>query len=196
LAPFVTLLTDDYFSQASKPTLPSFWSPSVTPSSNTNIVLHEVKKKIKSQPTCPESSEEKPHYYSLHTLVTVNFTEETDSKTKTTQRICPACKKAFSNSSRAMLAKPCGHVLCKSCVDKFMKPSGSHDPHTPESDPDAVRCYVCDTDLTEKKESTKKEGKGEKERIKPGLVELRREGTGFSAGGANKVQKITQSFQC
>ncbi|KAK0722472.1 hypothetical protein B0T26DRAFT_220786 [Lasiosphaeria miniovina] len=186
--------------KAAKPTLPSFWSPSVTPSSNTNNVLHEVKKKVKSQPTCPASQEDDPHYYSLHTLVTVHFTEETDSATKATQRICPSCKKALSNSSKAVLAKPCGHVLCKNCVDKFMKPSGHHDPHAdPGSDPSVIRCYVCDADLTERKEPParkEKDGKGEKERIRPGLVELHHEGTGFSASGANKVKKNGVAFQC
>ena len=156
-----------------------------------------MKKKVKSQPTCPVSPEDKPHYYSLHTIITVNFTEEIDSSTKKSQRVCPACKKMLSNSSRATLAKPCGHVLCKSCVDKFMKPSGHHDPHAPDSDPSEVRCYVCDDSLTEKKQLSKKEGgKGEKEKIKPGLVELRREGTGFSAGGTNTVKKDGVSFQC
>ncbi|KXX73910.1 Nitric oxide synthase-interacting protein [Madurella mycetomatis] len=172
--------------KSSKPTLPSFWSPSVTPSSNTNNVLHEVKKKVKTQPTCPASSEDKSHYYSLHTLVTVNFTEETDSETKKTQRVCPACKKRLSNSSKATLAKPCGHVLCKNCVDQFMKPAAS----------DSIRCYVCEADLTEKKESAKKEGKAEREKIRPGLVELRREGTGFSAGGNNQVKKDAVTFRC
>lgn len=172
--------------QSSKPTLPSFWSPTVTPSSNSSNTLHEVKKKVKTQPTCPSSSEDKPHHYSLHTLVTVNFTEETDSNTKKPQRICPACKKGLSNSSRAMLAKPCGHVLCKSCVDQFMKPSAE----------EPVRCFVCETDLTDRKESGKREGKAEKEKIRPGLVELRREGTGFSAGGSNQVKKDAVTFRC
>ncbi|KAK3368063.1 hypothetical protein B0H63DRAFT_441203 [Podospora didyma] len=212
--------------KSSKPTLPSFWSPSVTPSSNTNNVLHEVKKKLKSQPVCPASQQDSPHFYSLHTLVSVKFTteeeeEETNSTTSSTttkkkkssqQRICPSCKRALSNTSKAMLAKPCGHVLCKSCVDKFMKPPPSghhhhqHDPHAPlpDSDPEAIRCYVCDADLTERKDNNpknKKDGggggsKAEKERIKPGLVELHHEGTGFSANGANKVKKVGVSFQC
>ncbi|KAL2016286.1 hypothetical protein VTK56DRAFT_3914 [Thermocarpiscus australiensis] len=172
--------------KASKPTLRSFWSPSVTPSSNANNALHEVKRKVKAQPTCPAAPEDKPHYYSLHTLVTINFTEETDPDTKKSQRVCPACKKGLSNSSRATLVKPCGHVLCKSCVDQFMRPPGSA----------SVRCYVCDADLAEKNESGKKSGKGEKERIRPGLVELRREGTGFSAGGNNQVKKDAVTFQC
>lgn len=142
--------------------------------------MHEVKKKVKTQPTCPSSSEDKPHYYSLHTLVTVNFTEETDSDTKKSLRICPACKKGLTNSSKATLAKPCGHVLCKNCVDQFMKPSDSG----------PVRCFVCDADLTERK------AKGDKEKILPGLVELRREGTGFSAGGNNEVKKESVTFRC
>lgn len=171
--------------QASKPALP-FWTPSVTPSSNTNNVLHEVKKKVKTQPTCPASPEDKPHTYSLHTLVTINFTEETNSDTKEPQRICPSCKKGLTNSSRATLAKPCGHVLCKNCVDQFMR--------QPESG--SVRCFVCDADLSEKPEPSKKGSKGEKEKVRPGLVELRREGTGFSAGGNNQVKKETVTFQC
>lgn len=175
--------------------LPSFWTPSVTPSSNRNNVLHDIKKKTKTQPVCPASPEDKPHYYSLHTLITVNFGEEKDDKTKKVNRICPACKKVLSNSSKAMLAKPCGHVLCGSCVSTFMKPTGHHDPHAPDVDPDAVRCYVCEADLTDARGADKKEKEG-KEKIRPGLVEIRREGTGFSAGGTNQVQKHGVSFQC
>ncbi|KAL2156381.1 hypothetical protein VTH82DRAFT_1126 [Thermothelomyces myriococcoides] len=165
----------------SKPKLP-FWSPAATPSSNSNNNLHEVKKKVKTQPVCPASSDDKPHHYSLHTLITINFTEDTNSGADKPQRICPACKKVLSNSSKPVLAKPCGHVLCKSCVDQFMKP--------PSGEP--VRCYVCEADLTEK-ETSKKEGK---EKIRPGLVELRREGTGFSAGGNNQVKKESVTFRC
>jgi len=165
----------------------------VTPSSNKKDTLHEVKKKVKSQPTCPVSPEDRPHLYSLHTLITVNFTEETDATTKAKQRICPACKKALSNSSRAVMAKPCGHVLCKSCADKFMKPSDHGDPHSPDAESGIALCYVCEANLSDKLE---KKGKGEKEKIKPGLVELRREGTGFSAGGASQVRRELVNFQC
>ncbi len=184
--------------QAAKPTLPSFWVPSVTPSSNKNDILHDIKKKIKSQPVCPASPDDKPHFYSLHTLVTINFEEEADSKTRVSQRICPACRKALSNSSKATLAKPCGHVLCGSCVNQFMKASGYQDSHAPELESAGLRCYVCEADLVDKPKPDKKErdNKEKKERIKPGLVEIRCEGTGFSAGGSNQVKKGGVNFQC
>lgn len=181
-----------------KPTLPSFWVPSVTPVSNAKDKLHEVKRKAKTSPVCPASQENRPHAYSLHTLVAINFTEEEESRgSKTKTRICPSCKKGLSNASKAVLAKPCGHVICKTCANQFMKPVG-HDPHADPKDAheaDTVQCYVCDEDVTErpiKKGSEKKE----KEKIRPGLVELKSEGTGFSAGGTNEVKRSGTAFQC
>ncbi|KAI1504267.1 hypothetical protein F5X99DRAFT_56052 [Biscogniauxia marginata] len=215
--------------KAAKPTLPSFWTPSITPSSNIKDTLHNVTKKAKTTLVCPASSEEKPHTYSLHTLVTVRFAEEEDEKGDRrgadhhrAVRVCPSCKKVLSNSSKAMLAKPCGHVMCRSCVDKFMRPAKGFDPHAPAAGADELRCYVCDADLVDRDDSSNdknndgdaedgtdqngkkirkrdkkksKEKKG-KEKIRPGLVELRSEGTGFSAGGANQVRKSGVAFQC
>ncbi|KAI1144606.1 ENOS interacting protein [Hypoxylon sp. FL0543] len=206
--------------KAARPTLPSFWTPSVTPSSNTKDALHQVSKKAKSAPVCPASKEDDPHAYSLHTLVTVNFTEEEEEEAdsagirggssgsrKRRIRVCPACKKGLNNASKAMLAKPCGHVLCRQCVDKFMRPSRHHrhDPHAPAGEAEKIRCYVCEADLTERESSNGNDGGGgekgkkkdkDKEKIRPGLVELRSEGTGFSAGGVNQVQKHGVAFQC
>lgn len=75
-----------------------------------------------------------------------------------------------------------------------MKPSGRIDPHDSNSDPNMVQCYVCDADLTERKISEKSDKKV-KDKIRPGLVELKSDGTGFSASGANEVKKNGVAFQ-
>ena len=175
--------------------LPSFWVPSITPSSNTKDALHDIKKKAKQSPVCPSSPQDKPHHYSLATLINVTFTEEKVDGAKEAQRICPACKKVLSNSSKAILTRPCGHVVCKTCVERFMTP-GKHDPHAPKEEQGKIRCYVCDADITEVKPKEVREGKKEKEKISPGLVEIKSEGTGFASGGMSKVEKIGIAFQC
>ena len=97
--------------EASKATLPSFWVSSVTPSSNTSNVLHQVSKPIKLQPFCPASSKDQPHHYSLKSLITVHFTEDKkdddddrhhENQTNDPVRVCPSCKKVFTNGMKAM----------------------------------------------------------------------------------------------
>ncbi|KAJ5087923.1 hypothetical protein N7456_011539 [Penicillium angulare] len=178
-----------------KSALPSFWVPSLTPSTDANEIA--ANKTVKLAPVCPGSSETETHSYSLKGLVEVHFTEEkaTDG---TVSRICPSCKKNLSNGLKAMLTKPCGHVICSPCVSKFMTPNDTPDPHASKEEQEAhsrILCYVCETDLTEVGEK-KKSKKKDKEGIKPGLVAISSEGTGFAGGGGNVGTKSGVAFQC
>ncbi|KAI9702431.1 MAG: hypothetical protein M1836_000910 [Candelina mexicana] len=181
--------------EASKSQLPSFWVPSLTPSSNTNDVLHDTSKPPKLNPLCPASSVTKLHNYSLKTLITVSFTEEKDDKTGDLVRVCPSCRKGLSNGVKAMLTKPCGHVICKPCVSRFMASSEGLDPHNPEAEYGKIRCYVCDLSLNDHGKIGKN-AKNDKDKIRPGIVEINSEGTGFAGGGKNTVQRQGVAFQC
>lgn len=77
----------------------------------------------------------------------------------------------------------------------------SSDPHALGQE-DHQTCYVCDTDLTSK-ESRKAEEKAKKgdekanaTKLKPGLVEINSEGTGFAGGGKNMAKREGVAFQC
>lgn len=195
-------------SQAAKPTLPSFWVPSLTPSSNANSSAASAKP-LKLNPICPASPITHSHPLSLKTLIPIIFSTSTSDSTPsnnsnatdTSAFICPACKKGLNNGLKAMLTIPCGHVICKSCAGKFMTPSKEPpDPHAvgPPEEEEGVRCYVCDADLTDRGKTKKgeKDGKVEKERLKPGLVEITSEGTGFAGGGKNMTKREGVAFQC
>lgn len=185
----------------------SFWVPGVDVSETNhgNVTGAKKAKPEKLAPICPASEPATKHAYSLKTLVTVKFTEDKDSRTGATVRICPSCKKLLTNSSRASLAKPCGHVLCGSCVDQFLKPSAKAkavEPSEEENGQDArVRCYVCEIDITETKSKEAKSTKDtekhkDKDKIRPGLVEISCEGTGFAGGGTNITKRAGVAFQC
>jgi len=172
--------------------LPAFWVPSRIPDHKKADL-----KIAKQQPTCPAAAVDQPHDFSLKTLITVRFGNGTTSGTSgSTSRTCPSCDKALSNSSKAVIAKPCGHVLCKSCSDKFQKPP-EKSAHEATYD-DTVRCYVCQEDITPGSRSKRKDkGSGEKEaKVERGLVELSTDGTGFAGGGKNMVKKHGLAFQC
>ena len=180
-----------------KPALPSFWVPSETPTS----VTTNTPRPSKVDPICPAALADQPHDFSLKTLVSVSFEEEKPtSGSDEVVRSCPACRKALSNSTKAVLAKPCGHVICKPCGDKFLKPAQKH-AHDETVQEGEVRCYVCQADVTERKKEKRKakdDGgeKREKDKLRPGLVEISSEGTGFAGGGANMVKRAGVAFQC
>ncbi len=92
---------------------------------------------------------------------------------------------------------PCGHVLCKPCAGKFMAmPTGGLDPHEKGEGEEGGRCFVCETDLTARKDGKGGKENGDKEGVKPGLVEIRSEGTGFAGGGTNMATREGVAFQC
>ena len=98
-----------------------------------------------------------------------------------------------------MLAKPCGHVICKPCVEKFMTPDTRPDAHNPDAELGVLRCYVCEADLTERKNARNDGKKGktkEKEKTNPGLVEMSSDGTGFAGGGKSTAERKGIAFQC
>ncbi|KAF2100481.1 hypothetical protein NA57DRAFT_74089 [Rhizodiscina lignyota] len=187
-----------------KPHLPSFWVPSETP--GTDPAASKALKPQKLHPLCPQSSESAPHQYSLKTLISVKFTEEKDRQTGDPVRSCPACRKVLSNATKAMVAVPCGHVLCKPCVQKFMQPQKTVDAHDPDAELGVLRCYVCEEDLSpnsskakegkKEKDKPRKKDKGDKGGLKPGLVQIKSEGTGFAGGGQNMARKEGVAFQC
>ncbi|KAH7063839.1 zinc finger-containing protein [Paraphoma chrysanthemicola] len=179
--------------KAAKGHLPSFWVPGETPDQH-----HKHAEKARHAPVCPSSEPEHPHNLSLKSLTSVKFNEEKSTETGKTVWTCPSCRKALTNSTKATLAIPCGHVLCKPCVDKFLRPEHRHhrDAHDDVPEPESVHCYVCDADLTNGAEE--KEGKKKKEKEKgpkPGLVEIRSEGTGFASGGKAMVKRDGVAFQ-
>ncbi|KAJ4294161.1 hypothetical protein N0V90_007851 [Kalmusia sp. IMI 367209] len=184
--------------KAARGHLPSFWVPGETPDQN-----YKSAEKAKQNPTCPSSDPEHPHALSLKTLVSTNFNMEKSSETGKSIPSCPSCRKTLSNATKAMIAIPCGHVLCKPCVEKFLKPEHRHhrDAHDDGPEPETIHCYVCDADLTtvpdtKHKDKEGKKSKREKEKgPKPGLVEIKSEGTGFAGGGKAMVKREGVAFQ-
>ena len=179
--------------------LPAFWVPGKTPSAQKAEL-----KAPKLHPTCPAAAADKPHDISLKSLVNVRFTEGSEGKgtteggsSATPARSCPSCNKTLSNATKAVLAKPCGHVLCKPCSDKFQRAAekSAHD----EVHDETVRCYVCQEDVTpstpRKREGDEKK-KDKKDKAERGLVELCSDGTGFASGGTNMVKRQGVAFQC
>lgn len=80
-----------------------------------------------------------------------------------------------------------------------MKPHENPDPHTPDTDElhGRMLCYVCETDITETKATNGKKDKNhKKDKIKPGLVMISSEGTGFAGGGENMAKREGTAFQC
>ncbi|GLI78779.1 hypothetical protein PoHVEF18_007100 [Penicillium ochrochloron] len=164
---------------SSKSALPSFWVPSLTPSTDHNEIT--ANKAVKLTPMCPGSNETHKHSYSLKSLVDVHFTEE-KAEDGTVSRVCPSCKKNLSNGLKAMHPHASKEEQAKTAALHGL-----------------VLCYVCETDITPNGDVTgpkKKSKKKEKDVIQPGLVAISSEGTGFAGGGGNVATKTGVAFQC
>ncbi|KAG0002267.1 hypothetical protein BGZ65_002784 [Modicella reniformis] len=119
-----------------KPVLPSFWVPSLTPSTGGN----SESKPTKAHPVC--TATEDVHKLSLKQLITVRFEtavedhDEAEAKYAKISSICPICRKGFTNTSRISILKSCGHVFCDNCCKQFVNKSS--------------RCQTCGHKTKEK----------------------------------------------
>ncbi|CAG8457413.1 10311_t:CDS:2 [Paraglomus occultum] len=137
--------------EAAKPKLPNFWLPSLTPSADPDEV-----QTIKLRTVCTASDPEHP--ISIKALITTKWTEVEDANSKSF--VCPSCRRTLTNTIKISreyililagnsdfelvidavispaVMKPCGHVICSSCVDKFVKKS--------------KKCFVCDVKCKDK----------------------------------------------
>ncbi|KAI1316624.1 hypothetical protein EDD11_009659 [Mortierella claussenii] len=121
--------------KSKKPVLPSFWVPSLTPSTKQSEY-----KPTKVHTVCTATDNE--HKLSLKNLIPVKFEmaiedhDDTETKQAKMSSICPICRKGFTNSTKLSILKSCGHVFCDSCCKQFIKKEG--------------RCQTCDHKTKEK----------------------------------------------
>ncbi|SGZ26063.1 BQ5605_C024g09826 [Microbotryum silenes-dioicae] len=139
--------------------------PSLTPSATPDSVLD-----VKLQTLCHATKP--PHPVSLKTLTNVQFAVDASDSAKGVACICPVCRKSLTNNVKAYVVRSCGHVVCGTCMETLCIPDR--------------QCAHCGTSTTPS-EKKKKAG--------PAFIELRREGTGFAAGGQAEATKYDLPFQ-
>ncbi|BGP17747.1 hypothetical protein JCM10213_005329 [Rhodosporidiobolus nylandii] len=120
---------------------------------------------VKLQTLCHASKP--PHPVSLKSLTVVKFAEDEKDKTASGSPVvsCPSCRKTITNNVKCYALKACGDVLCSTCVDTLSLPDKA--------------CAHCGT-KTDKKLP---------------VIEIKREGTGYAAGGGMEVSKFDLAFQ-
>ncbi|TQV92386.1 hypothetical protein V2A60_007077 [Cordyceps javanica] len=179
--------------KAAKSSLPSFWTPSLTPDATKDARLLEASKKPKPVAVCPASASDSPHALTMQHLITIHFEVQPESSKPSGTRICPSCRKTLTNASSPAMAVKCGHVLCLSCVKQFVAPAAKQQAAVKEPAEDAVSaaCFVCDTPL-----AWLDDVGAAKATLPGGMIALKSEGTGFSARGGNTVERTSVAFQC
>lgn len=127
-----------------KSALHSFWVPSLTPDAKPTIIQEP------SRDLFCTASDPNHTIPSFKKLIAIKFLESSEANSKTSSsadsastsdassskktksdKICPTCVKTFTNGSKIVVLKSCGHALCKDCFTRFVKTSNS--------------CHVCDT---------------------------------------------------
>lgn len=93
---------------STKPLLPSFWVPSLTPSTTDT-----ARPTVPPHTVCPAGQ----HRLRLRQLRPLRFTlSPSSSATGTARPSCPSCQRDLTNASRPTALYACGHVVCGGCV--------------------------------------------------------------------------------
>ncbi|KAJ2448371.1 hypothetical protein EV183_005475 [Coemansia sp. RSA 2336] len=103
--------------------LPSFWVPSMAPSTE-----QAIKPPAHKTPRCLATSE--PHALKLKSLVEVKFKQLKEEK------LCPSCDRPLTSSSKIDVLVKCGHAICHKCVNTFVLT--------------ARECFVCQVKVESK----------------------------------------------
>lgn len=146
--------------------LRAYWLPSMTPDAGPSSI-----QRPSEETKCPMG-----HIMRLKQLIKVDFTpvkgvDQTDD-TKFGRFMCGTCMKGLNSASGLILARPCGHVTCKSCFDKFGKAPAKSDSQSPADR--MPQCPTCNMKLTSDKD----------------IISLQASGSSFAAGGGEeKVAK-------
>ncbi|KAG9086966.1 hypothetical protein FS749_003253 [Ceratobasidium sp. UAMH 11750] len=159
--------------EARKSKLPSaYWLASETPTAEGGDMSLGKLKDVKVGTLCRAT--EFGHPLNLKGLIPVKFTSKSNgisaSSSSTTtssngQESICPSCKKTLGLGIMFLVRPCSHVLCKTCTDTLVSPN--------------KQCVACDTPLPESKD----------------LIQLSREGTGYSGGGRAETKKVGISFQ-
>ena len=127
---------------SSRPLLPSFWLPSLTPSATDTLAISTTSAQMKAAPhtVCPAGN----HSLRLKQLRPLRFTVSVNARP-----CCPSCQKEYTNSSRLTALYACGHVMCSGCV---MATKGKRD--------GGVECVECGRESSVKEQMVLETGTG------------------------------------
>ncbi|CAE6503743.1 unnamed protein product [Rhizoctonia solani] len=155
--------------EARKSKLPSaYWLASETPTAEGTDAEKNKLKDMKVGTLCRAS--EFGHPLNLKGLIPVKFTtqsngESASAPSKDSSECICPSCKKTLNLGIMFLMRPCSHVLCKTCTDTLATPN--------------KQCVACDSELPNSKD----------------IIQLSREGTGYSGGGRAETKKVGVSFQ-